>query len=180
MTSLLPRVFVTVPGVEDLYTVVDYLHAAGAQITTGRREFVIEGPLTPVQVAATWRLSRHRDSGTEGARLAVRVEPAAAVDDALRLLCPEGFDPDIELPEGPDYPEGWWDDQQARQRRGEGWPPPPPTCCGRKGAGFPNTGEPLAVSCRLCEFSVSYWRLPHNRADGRPCQPVRPLGADGT
>lgn len=44
MTSwLLPRIFTTVPGVEDLWTVIDYLQAAGAQITTARREFVIEG-----------------------------------------------------------------------------------------------------------------------------------------
>ena len=53
----------SLPGVEDLYTVIDYLQAAGAQITMRRREFVIEGPLTPDQAAATWRLSRHRVSG---------------------------------------------------------------------------------------------------------------------
>jgi hypothetical protein len=57
-------------------------------------------------------------------------------------------------------------------------PPPPPTCCGHKGAGFPSAGEPIALPCQLCDLSPSYWRLPQNRADGKPYQPVRALGAD--
>ena len=179
MTRSLPRVFVTVPGVEDLHTPVDYLQVAGAQITAGRREFVIEGPLTPIQAAATWCLARHRDSGTEGARLDVRVEPAGDVDRALRVLCPEGFDPNVELPVD-DLEFDWWDQQQARQRRGEAWrPPPPPTCCGQKGAGagFPAAGEPLAVSCQLCALSPTWYQWPENREDGKPYRPVRPLDA---
>ncbi len=42
-----PRIFVTVPGVEDLESVIVLLRAAGAEITDQHREFVIQGPLTP-------------------------------------------------------------------------------------------------------------------------------------
>ncbi|GAA4439157.1 hypothetical protein [Phytohabitans houttuyneae] len=174
--ATLPRIFVTVPGVEDLRTVSAYLRAAGAQITTRRREFVIEGPLTPIQAAALWRISRHRDGNSEGKQLELRVEPAGAVDSALRVLCPEGFDVRASLPPDGGNPVGWWDEQQRRQSRGEAWrpsPPPTPTCCGQGGAWAPRPGEPQVVGCMLCRNAGRrYWR---NRADGQMYVPVKPL-----
>lgn len=70
---VMTRIFIRVPAVEDLHTVVEYLSAAGAKITTRSREFVVEAPLTPNQALAAWRLSRFRDGhGESAARLDVR------------------------------------------------------------------------------------------------------------
>src|SRR6266540_2626132 len=69
-----PRIFVTVPGVEDLESVIVLLRAAGAEITDQHREFVIQGPLTPQRAVAVWRLSQHREMST---RRPARVTPAA-------------------------------------------------------------------------------------------------------
>ena len=69
-----PRIFVTVPGVEDLESVIVLLRAAGAEITDQHREFVIQGPLTPQRAVAVWRLSQHRDHDSEDNQLTRAVQ----------------------------------------------------------------------------------------------------------
>jgi hypothetical protein len=200
--SALPRVFVVVPGVENFETVIGLLQAAGAQITSQRREFVVEGPLTVEQATAAHRLSRFVDSGSEGYALDVRVEPLQDVDAALAALCPEGFAPPAEE-ETDDAEEfaswyddayfkdlptagnahNWWAEQQKRQR--EIWagrqavrsvPPTARACCGEGGSWAPKAGEPFVTGCALCPQSSTYWRA--SRADGRSYEPVRALSAD--
>jgi hypothetical protein len=46
------------------------------------------------------------------------------------------------------------------------------TCCGQDGTWSPKAGDPIAVSCRLCPSSPTYFR----RHAGY--QPVKPLGED--
>src|SRR6266508_2408759 len=89
-SAALPRIFVTVPGVEDLESVIVLLRAASAEITDQHREFVIEGPLTPEQATAVWRLSRHRDHNSEGNhRLPAHRQPFALAggDRTIRQGC---------------------------------------------------------------------------------------------
>jgi hypothetical protein len=81
------RIYFKVPGVEDLTTVVGLLDAAGATITSQHREFVVEATLTPRQAAAAWQLTQYVDSGTERARIAVRIEPDIGLDYALAAMC---------------------------------------------------------------------------------------------
>ena len=114
----LPRVYVTVPGVEDLTSVIILLRAAGARITDQYREFLIEGPLTAVQANATWHLSQHVDDGSEGKQLEVRVDPAGDLRVALAAMCPDGLDDGRFDWRSHDRPGSnqWWAEQQRRQR----------------------------------------------------------------
>jgi hypothetical protein len=50
----------------------------------------------------------------------------------------------------------------------------PAVCCGQGGAWAPPAGQPVVIGCMLCPRSATYWRT--HRADGRPYEPVRPLG----
>ncbi len=112
MTDL-PRVYVTVPGVEDLRSVIIMLRGAGAKITGRRREFVVEGPLTGAQAAATWQLAEQLDSG-DGDRLDVRVDPPGDIEAALDVICPGGWAADsFSRPEESwSSPDRWWKEQQ--------------------------------------------------------------------
>lgn len=49
------------------------------------------------------------------------------------------------------------------------------TCCGQDGTWSPKAGEPIATSCQICPQSPTYFRR-QPRADGRPYEPVKPLG----
>ena len=49
-----------------------------------------------------------------------------------------------------------------------------PVCCGQGGAWAPGAGKPVVIGCMLCPKSPTYWRA--HRSDGRPYEPVRPLG----
>lgn len=48
-------------------------------------------------------------------------------------------------------------------------------CCGEGGSWAPK-GKPRVVGCKLCSASPTFWRLAENRSDGKPYEPVRPLG----
>ncbi|WP_121160609.1 hypothetical protein [Micromonospora pisi] len=166
----LPRVYVTVPGVESLSTVVHLLYLAGAQGTGERREFAVTGPLTAAQTAATWQLGEYVDSGTEGNRLDVRVEPAGELRAALDAMCP-GWSPDDYDP-APAHKLNtgdWWG---RRGRNPQPVDPPaavpaPPVipapredgmCCGEGKPWAPKPGEPPVSGCQLCPNSLTYWR----------------------
>jgi hypothetical protein len=89
----LPRIFVAIPGVEDLDSIVVLLRTAGAEITTqSSREFVIDGRLTPQRASAVWALAHHLDSGTDARRLTLRVEPDGDLETALAMMCPDGYE----------------------------------------------------------------------------------------
>lgn len=168
MTDPPPRIFIIVPGVEDLDTVVDLLRTAGVQITGQRREFVVDGLLTANQAAAVWRLAEHVDGGDGSPRLGVRVDGAVDLEAALAVLCPEGFDRQAwpqTAPEDGRYAD-WWGEQQRRQGAGTFWRPPSPqaaapaaesVCCGEGGPWAP-AGKPLVQGCQLCPRSSTYWR----------------------
>jgi hypothetical protein len=110
----LPRVYVTVPGVESLTTVVVMLRGAGAEITDRRREFVIKGPLTAEQASAARQLAEHRDNGN---RLGVRVDPDGDLGAALDAMCPGGWDEDSFAWPEEDWHDSdrWWLEQQQVQ-----------------------------------------------------------------
>lgn len=118
----MPQVYFTVPGVEDLTSVIIMLRAAGATITDEWREFMAEGPLTARQAAAVWQLAEHVDSGSESNRLRVRVDPSSDLKAALDVMCPDGwtidaFDwPDAEWSDT----DQWWMEQQHLQRSRRG------------------------------------------------------------
>lgn len=183
----MPHVYITVPGVESLTSVVTLLRIAGAQGTGGRREFVVSGSLAAEQATAVWQLAEYVDSGSEGRRLAVRVEPAGDLRAALDVMCPDGwqdhapvideFDLDL-LPHFSFDRAGlsndqWWREQQRPQPP---TPEPAPqavapvapapegerrmdgTCCGQAGTWAPKEGEPVVVGCMLCPQSATYWR----------------------
>ena len=191
----LPRIFVSVPGVEDLDAVVVLLRAAGAVITDQRREFVVDGPLTPERASAVWVLAQHRDANSEGSQLRLRIEPDTELEPALTALCPQGFerisgeylDPDsgysrwIAHQHDGDSSIDWWAQQQRRQSELRKAPataaprvPTEPVCCGEGWTGAPTAGAPSVPGCMLCPKSAMYWRT--HRADGRPYEPVKPLG----
>jgi hypothetical protein len=178
-STALPRIFVTVPGVEDLEGVIVLLRAAGAEITDQRREFVINGPLTTQRATAVWRLSRHRDHNSEGNQLALRIDTGVDLETALAILCPQGYDrtASMQMDRGGDG-DRWWAQQQRRQREMvttrpagaapavEGEPASSAktaaTCCGQGGAWAPPAGQPVVIGCMLCPKSPTYWR---KRAD---------------
>lgn len=179
----MPQIYVTVPGVEGFQRVVELLNAAGAEVTTGRWEFVVDEPLTPRQAAAVWALARHREP--DGGRLDVRVDSDADLAVALPAMCPQGFDPAAatELDDADRGGPQWWDEQQRRQRAGAARPSradvqaarATSVCCGRGGVWAPPAGSPLAPGCMLCPNSAAtYWRT--HRADGEPYKPAEPLG----
>jgi hypothetical protein len=168
------------------------LGRTGAEITDQRREFVIEGPLTPQRAAAVWQLSRHRDGNSEGNQLKLRIDPGGDLEAALAVLCPQGYDRSGSVRidrSGDSY--GWWAEQQRRQRAMPAHRPAriataaglassttiEAVCCGASGAWAPSAGSPVVVGCMLCPKSPTYWRT--NRADGQPYEPVRALGPDG-
>ncbi len=191
-SAALPRIFVTVPGVEDLEGVIVLLRAAGAEITDQRREFLIQGPLTPEQAIAVWRLSQHRDHNSEGNQLTLRIDPGGGLEAALAVLCPQGYDhtSSARLDRSGDSYQ-WWAQQQQRQREMSTHPPARVTqavereqvsstkteavCCGQGGAWAPPPGRPVVIGYMLCPKSPTYWR---NRADNSPYEPVRPLGSE--
>ncbi len=192
-SAALPRIFVTVPCVEDLESVIVLLRAAGAEITDQHREFVIEGPLTPEQAIAAWRLSRHRDHNSEGNQLTLRIDPGGDLEAALAVLCPQGYDHTSSAPlDRSGDSHRWWAQQQQRQREMSTRRPARVTpaverepvsstkteavCCGQGGAWAPPPGRPVVIGCMLCPRSSTYWRT--NRADGQPYASVRALGSD--
>lgn len=173
----LPRIYVTIPGVEDLTVVVIMLRGSGAEITDQHREFVITGPLTAEQASAAWDIISHTDN--QGP-VRVRVEPEGDPRAALDLLCPGGWEPGTF--NWPDADGGecdeWWMEQQRLQderRRRPAAPTQPapavptpviptPTpradgkCCGQGGTWAPEEGSDLVIGCILCPSSVTYWR----------------------
>jgi hypothetical protein len=187
-----PKIFVVVPGVEDLNGIASLLALAGARITDRRREFVIDGPLSPERAAAVWALMQFEDSNSDGNQLDIRAEPDGDVAAALRAMCPQRPDPtllDVDREDG----IRWWAEQQRIQRdmlaakaatsaRG-GQPATAPApadsnqaaCCGGHDYS-PAAGEPLVLGCAMCPRSPTYWRLPENRADGREYAPLPPIG----
>jgi hypothetical protein len=181
----MPQIYVTVPGVEDFQSVVELLCVAGAEITTARREFVVDEPLTRNQAAALWELAQYREF--DGIRLDVRADPDADLAVALAAMCPQGFDPDapdaaVELGDPEINPDGWWADQQRRQSSRAARPSRAavqaaranPVCCGHGGAWAPSAGSPPVPGCKLCPNSTTtYWRT--HRANGLPYEPVQPL-----
>lgn len=184
-----PRVYVTVPGVEDLTSIIVMLRAAGAQITTGYREFEIAGPLTAAQAAAVWKMAGHVDSGSDRNRLGVRVDPAGDLTATLDTMCPNGWSPEAFswANEDDDFQEAdrWWMDQQDLQRQLRRAPKPttppaapPPvadlaviaddgTCCGQGGT-WATAGQPRVGGCQLCPNSPTYWR-----SQGTASRPAR-------
>lgn len=189
----LPRIFVTVPGVEDLHTVVVLLRSAGAEITHQRREFVIEGPLTPERATAVWVLAQHRDGNSAGNQFTLRIEPSGDLEAALMIMCPQGFerisgdwlDPDSRYEEWmarqrhTDSSIHWWQQQQRQSELRKAAavtvpaPAEPPVCCGEGGTWAPAAGAPVVLGCMLCPKSTTtYWRT--HRADGTPYEPVKP------
>lgn len=111
-TADLPRIYLTLPDLEDFETVAELLYLAGAQITDKRREFVVNGPMTPEQAAAAWQAATHTDNGRG---LNPRVDPPGGLDAALNALCPDGFDRDAWLEAKHFDSHGWWMEQQGRQ-----------------------------------------------------------------
>lgn len=190
--AALPKIFVVVPGVEDLRSIASLLCLAGARITDRRREFVIEGPLTPARAAAVADLVEFDDGNSDGNQLDIRVDPPGDVAAALRVMCPEG--PGRAMPldwERVDRVDGirWWDEQQGVQRAMRtGTTPSGNTaaqtarasagrdavCCGKENWS-PGAGKPVGPSCALCADSPTYWRRPENRPDGREYVPVKAL-----
>lgn len=173
------RILISVPGLENLTVVAAMLRAANASITTGLRTFAVEGPLTPGQAAAVWRMHGHVDSGTEQNRLTVVTDPAGDLELVLDRLCPAGWSPDdYDDRHDNDYAgnDRWWRGQQRlKAERASAarnpTPPPPPaaapavverrsdgTCCGDGGPWAPDEGAPLVGGCQLCPRSASYWR----------------------
>ncbi|MEU8158144.1 hypothetical protein AB0B94_31200 [Micromonospora sp. NPDC048986] len=165
---------------EDLHAVVVMLHAAGAESTGQRREFVITAPLTPEQASAAWMLAGHTDND---APMAVRVEPEGDLAAALDTMCPGVWDENTWT--GPDDDRldsnRWWVEQQAARGKlrrqahlqpapvampTPDAPPAPPavevredgTCCGTGGRWAPKEGEPVVNGCQLCPNSMTYWR----------------------
>ena len=196
----MPRIFITVPGVEDLDSIVVLLRSAGAEITTqSSREFVVNGPITPQRASAVWALAHHLDSGTEERRLTLRIEPSDDLEAALAVMCPHGYER-IE-PAERFFDRGyfewldqqrqqlsggsirWWEDQQRRRsqlrKAAAGATPASATtsaqvvCCGRGGAWAPSAGAPVVPGCMLCERSEgTYWRT---HRDVGPHERVNPL-----
>jgi hypothetical protein len=117
-----PRVYLTVPGVEDLTSVIIMLRGAGATITPKRREFVVEGRLTAQQAAAVWQLAEHVDSGSESYRLDVRVDPSGDLKAALDVMCPGGWTVDAFDRAEANWSQAnrWWMEQQQLQRTRRG------------------------------------------------------------
>ena len=90
-----PRIMITVPGVEDLYSIAGLLQRAGAEITAGRRTFEIKGHLTVAQAAALMELAKFRDWNSDGNQLDIRFESVRRGDEL--------------------EPLDWWAEQQRRQ-----------------------------------------------------------------